>query len=196
VQASVRLGHAFHTRSYPEQLLGAVTCLEILLSDDQQATSFVQKEQRLRTLLGDALITHYGYTAIIHARHQYVHAGEAITSHILPLQAFGIALAALLVYAHLAQHHPTKTALLLYLDTIRQTRQLTALNPAIPPSALGDDLDAFRNAHPLPFLSYVDGCRTYEEEFAAGMHDREDRVYYDDNAHDRPLFTDDDDLVG
>jgi hypothetical protein len=45
-------------------------------------------------------------------------------------------------------------------------------------------------------LSYVDGCRTYEEEFAAGMHDREDRVYYDDNAHDRPLFTDDDDLVG
>lgn len=180
VQSSVRLATAIHATSYTEQLLGAVTTIEILLSGDEQ-TTFKMKETRLATLIGLENAKKYEFKQVLRARHSYVHSGEDITDRRLPLRAICAAIQTLLVYAQLAHKLKTKNALLHLLDIANLGGKLNSSNPGIPVNLDSVNLDLILDRHPLPFADFVEGVIEGDEDFNAGLYDRLDRVFgYDD----------------
>jgi hypothetical protein len=121
-QSSIRLSDALHLASPSARLLGAVTSIEILISN--HGDSYDLYLRRLAALLGDEAIEKYDAKSVLRARHLYVHKGEEIEGYSLPMNAIGLALSCLLRYSEIAQFSHNKTNLLEYLDFVNSGRKL------------------------------------------------------------------------
>jgi hypothetical protein len=180
IQASVRLATAIHAPTYTDQLLGAVTSIEILLSGDEQSPTFKMKQTRLETLIGKNNAEKYEFDQVLRARHAYVHKGEDTTDRRLPLQAICAALHTLLIYAQVAHKLKSKNALITMLDIINLGGKLTSSNPGIPINLDAVQLAPLYDEHPFPYADFVESALETDELYNAGMYDRADRVFDDD----------------
>ncbi len=165
IQSCLRLASAFYEASYTAQLLGAITSIEILLTGDEQGTSFDVKQRRLGVLLGNAFLEKYEFKKILQARHLYVHQGENETTRSQALMALGVAMYGLFIYAVVAQDIPKKDMLLTYLDAIQLTDKLAAfeLNPGF--QLTSHYLEQVRLQHTMPFLTYVDDVIAFDKDY-------------------------------
>jgi hypothetical protein len=115
-QATIRLAEVFHTLKPVNQLLGAVTALELLLGE--HGDSFDVLQRRAVALLGESFIKEVGLKEVLQHRHLYVHRGQTFEDRNIPLRGASIAAAALLKFADLASKVPDKMSLLNYLDFV------------------------------------------------------------------------------
>ncbi len=113
-QSAVRLTEALYVRPPAAQLLGAVTAIEILVSD--QIETYDQMRRRIAALLGREALDQYAVEGVLRARHRYVHQGDPGPARAMVPPAMGLALACLVRYAAAAPAFPDKGALLDYLD--------------------------------------------------------------------------------
>ncbi len=108
-QSAVRLAEALYVRTPAAQLLGAITAIEILVSDPIE--TYDQMRRRIGALLGREALDQYTVEGVLRARHRYVHQGDPEPARAMVPPAIGLALAALLRYAA-APAFPDKGALL------------------------------------------------------------------------------------
>lgn len=189
VQSCLRLATACHETSYTAQLLGAITSIEILLTGEDQGTSFDLKERRLGILLGQEFLQKYEFKQVLQARHVYVHRGEEQTTRQRALMAIGVALYALLIYTITAQDFDNKNTLLTYLDAVYLNDKLTKSGLNLGTQLISKHLEQVRLNHKLPFLEYVDKTLVFDKEYDAGLYDRFDRVFIDDEKMDGEAST-------
>lgn len=114
VESSIRLSDALHSPSAAGQLLGAVTSIEILISD--QGDSFETTKRRIVSLIGENAFNFYDGDRILNERHLYVHRGIEPSHGTLPTKGTGLALACILQYAQLVPKFSDRHALITYLD--------------------------------------------------------------------------------
>lgn len=181
-QACVRLASAILADSYTSQLLGAITCIELLLTNENQSTNFAKIENRLSTLIGTKLLEKYEFKNILGARHAYVHRGEEVDAREYPLQVTGIAICALLLYANVAHQFKRKDSFLTYLDMLDLKKDLESWEDRHASEINRDILDEFKCNLELPIFEFVDDTIEFDQEYNMGLYDRFDRVYSDDLA--------------
>jgi hypothetical protein len=112
--ASLRLASAVSSDTSASQILGAVTTLEIVLTNRSDAFDTVEK--RIRQLLTPDACNFFEVDRVLKQRHNYVHSGEEPAGNELPAKAIGLALTCLLQVARLACCFPNKETVLRYLD--------------------------------------------------------------------------------
>lgn len=122
VEAAIHLTGALHQVGLAAQLLGSVTALEILVSDE--ADSYVQLKRRLTALIGEAAFCSFEGEDVLKARHQYVHRGVEPKAPAIALHATGLALCCLLRYAEASSVCGSRTDLLAYLDFLAAGRRV------------------------------------------------------------------------
>jgi hypothetical protein len=149
-QSSIRLSDALHLASPSARLLGAVTSIEILISN--HGDSYDLNLRRLAALLGDEAIEKYDAKSVLRARHLYVHKGEEIEDYGLPMNAIGLALSSLLRYAEIAQFSQNKTALLEYLDFLNSGRKLSTNWSNAERTKFSEFIKHKQESHNFPFL--------------------------------------------
>ncbi len=118
-----RLAEAIHSPNRATRLLGAVTAIEILLSESGDTYDAIIR--RLVTLLGKPILEQFRVKELLHSRHLYVHKGEEpqISSNI-DLNAIGLALNTIFKYSHLALQFSTKQAIIDYLELIDKAHHI------------------------------------------------------------------------
>lgn len=118
LSASVcRLSDAIHSPNTATQLLGAVTAIEILLSESGDSYDDIIK--RLAALLGKQALDSFSVQEIFQARHLYVHKGEEpemLSS--IGSKSIGLALNVIFRYSDLALQFSTKQYIIDYLGLI------------------------------------------------------------------------------
>ena len=124
-QSVVRFSDAVHSVTFSSQLLGAVIAIEILLAS--QLDKYDTLKQRLSILLGIKTIDQYLLAPVFQARHLYVHQGEEVNSPDISFKAVALALEAILQYAKMVAHFPSKEKLLEYLDFVYQGDNLSGI---------------------------------------------------------------------
>jgi hypothetical protein len=179
-QACVRLASAILADSYTPQLLGAITCIELLLTNESQSTRFAKIESRLSTLIGANLLEKYEFENILRARHAYVHRGEVVEARKYPLQVIGIAICALLLCANVAHRFKRKDSFLAYLDMLGLKEKLNGWGDNQASEINHEILDEFKSNLELPIFEFVDYTIEFDHEYDTGLYDRSDRIYSDD----------------
>lgn len=114
IQSSVRLTEAIHSPKLSTKLLGAVTAIEILLTD--QPTDYKTIKNRISALLGSDLSNQYNVEIILKTRHEYVHEGKEVLNEKTPVNAVALALSCILAYLDIVKLFSVKSSLLTYLD--------------------------------------------------------------------------------
>lgn len=140
IQSSIRLSDAIHSYSLSNQLLGAVTSIEILLS--YQVESFSLLTQRTKTLVGKRYNDIFDIESVFKARHLFVHRGQEINSHQIASKSIGLAIACLLFYSNHAKQFPDKTRLIDYLDFLSKGSKLISF---FTPSEFKNYKSLFKN---------------------------------------------------
>ena len=113
-ESSIRLFESLHNPSESTQLLGAVTAIDILLSDS--GDTFDTIKRRIISLVGNQCYQYYNAESVLKERHLYVHQGIEPSHKVIPLSSSGLGLACLLRFAEIAKIFPSKVSLLNYLD--------------------------------------------------------------------------------
>jgi len=114
IESSIRLSDALHSPTAAGQLLGAVTSIEILISN--QGDSFETTKRRIVSLIGENAFNFYDGDRILNERHLYVHRGIEPSHGTLPTKGTGFALSCILQYAQLVPNFSDRHALITYLD--------------------------------------------------------------------------------
>ena len=148
VEASLNLGIAVHATMPEGRLLGAVTAIEILLSDD--FGRFETTKRRLQVIVGQRATQAFKADEVLKSRHAYVHRGQAIADPELPLFAVKLALTCLFRVAETAVRFRSRSEMLDYLEFAAGSSRVFWTN---------DEKDALKKIirHPtdpisLPFL--------------------------------------------
>lgn len=121
-QSLLTLSEALHAASPATQLLGAVTSIEILLSDIGNPYEIIHR--RLASLAGDITVDNYDAEDVFKARHRFVHKGEKLDDEILSIKAIALGLSCLLNFANAAQSFNSKVELVQYLDFIFVSKKM------------------------------------------------------------------------
>jgi len=116
-ESAIRLSDALHVTTGADQLLGAVTAIEILLAN--QGDSFETIGRRIETLIGPNAYKDFQTEMVLKARHLYVHQGIDPVDRALTLKSTGLSLYCLLTCAEAAARFKSKPSFLSYLDFIR-----------------------------------------------------------------------------
>lgn len=118
LSASVsRLSDTIYSPDLGTRLLGAVTAIEILLSES--GDSYQDIIRRLTALLGKPVLESFGVREIFEARHLYVHKGEE-PKRFSPIgsESIGLALNTIFKYSDLALQFSAKQPILDYLELV------------------------------------------------------------------------------
>lgn len=178
-QACVRLANAIFSNSYTEQLLGAITCIELLLTNENQATGYANINRRLAMLVGENVLEKYEFEKLLNARHSYVHRGEEVQVRKYPLQIISIAIYALLLYANVANQFKRKDSLLTYLDILYLSERLEGLGENQNYEIADNLLKQLRKDDKPLIFKFVDDAIEFDLESEMGLYDRYDRVFVD-----------------
>lgn len=122
IESSIRLSDAIHSPSAAGQLLGTVTSIEILITN--QGDSFETTKRRIMTIVGQNAFDFYEAEQILNERHLYVHRGAEPSHGKLPTKATGLALSCILQYSMLAPRFSDRNALITYLDFVHLGRRM------------------------------------------------------------------------
>ena len=152
-QASIRLSDAIHGISLSSKLLGAVTSIEILLSN--QPDKYNSLSNRLTSLLGFESYIKNVIDNVFFARHNYVHKGKEVEDIMLPLKAIGLALNCLLRYAEIASMFSNKEELIIYLDYLHSKDKLTNCWDKLHPTTSQIIQEHERNIFNFPFWNHI-----------------------------------------
>jgi hypothetical protein len=150
-QAAVRLADAVHSNTLATQLLGAVTALEILVAADS-SDSYEMARARIAALLGAPYAEKLHVSAVLSARHRYVHRGEEPTDLRLARNAIAIALLALLRYGKAASQFAGRNALIQYLDFVVKAATVRVQFSREEAVALEAVMKLDRSVMPTPFF--------------------------------------------
>ena len=112
-QAAIRLSDSLHDASIAGQLLGAVTSMEILLTEQD---GFDVLERRIARLVGLREFEFFGGKQLLKDRHLYVHQGIEPIQDNLRKSSSALALLCLLRFAELTHCFDSKPDILAYLD--------------------------------------------------------------------------------
>lgn len=124
-ESAIRLSDALHVIKGAEQLLGSVTAIEILLSDQPERFDVIKN--RIETLINSQAYSVFETEKVLKARHSYVHQGLIGPDiQALALKATGLSLCCLLTYAEAAPRFTSKSSFLAYLDFIRLGQRATS----------------------------------------------------------------------
>ncbi|ABX04081.1 MAG TPA: hypothetical protein DEF47_00970 [Herpetosiphon sp.] len=176
-QAVARLYKAIMATTYTDQLLGAITTLEILLTNDHSRTPYKKIKERIRTILGSELTTRYALETVFESRNHYVHRGTDLVERTIPLQAVGLAIATILRYADACIDYKTKDQLLNDLDRRLQTTRTNTSRQ----KQLYYLLD---QPYSIALFKYIDKTLEFDCEFNKGLYDRTDRIFEPENSFD------------
>jgi hypothetical protein len=149
-QSAIRLADALHFASASARLLGAVTSIEILISN--HGDSYDSNLQRLSALLGEGAIIQYNAKSVLRARHLYVHKGEEIEDYDLPMKAIGLALSCLLRYAEATRFFKDKDSLVEYLDFVYHGQRLSDNWNDAERKAFSELVKHNQKSHDFPFI--------------------------------------------
>lgn len=178
-QAVARLYKAILATTYTDQLLGAITTLEMLLTNDHTRTPYKKIKERIKTILGIELTTRYSLETIFESRNHYVHRGTDLVERTIPLQAIGLAIATILRYADACIGYKTKDLLLSDLDRrLRTTRTNTSQQKQL--------YYLLDQPYSLPLFKYIDQTLEFDCEFNEGLYDRTDRIFEPENPFEDP----------
>ncbi|WP_110515687.1 hypothetical protein [Herpetosiphon llansteffanensis] len=169
-QAVARLYKSIMATTYTDQLLGAITALEILLTNDHRRTPYKKIKERVRTILGIELTDHYALERVFESRNNYVHRGTDLVERTIPLQALGLAVATLLRYADACIGYTTKDLLLSDIDRRLQKNRTNTSQQ----EQLHHLIDQPYN---IPLFNYIDQTLEFDCEFKEGLYDRSDRIF-------------------
>lgn len=153
VQSSIRLSDAIHSITLSAQLLGAVTSVEILISE--QGDSYETTKRRLIALLGENYIIKYDVERILKSRHLYVHCGEEVQGDDISPKAIALALSCLLRYSESASLFRDKLTFIKYLDFIYNADMLSDNWNKKERLALDKIVKHNRKGHEFLFLKYI-----------------------------------------
>jgi hypothetical protein len=145
------LSDALQLASPTACLLGAVTSIEILLSNPKEKYDAIS--QRLSALLGEDAITQYDAESVLNARHSYVHGGKVIEDYNIPMKAICLALSCLLRYAEVAHSFKSKKDLLYYLDFVSAGMRLSSIWNEAEKKVFNEMLKHKQKSHVFLFLS-------------------------------------------
>lgn len=123
-ESAIRLSNALHASIGADQLLGSVTAIEILLTD--QPERFEVIKNRIETLINPHVYGYFKTEMVLKARNSYVHQGIDPYDRTLVLKSTGLALCCLLTYAEAAVRFKSKSSFLAYLDFIRLGQKTTS----------------------------------------------------------------------
>lgn len=116
IQSSVRLMEAVHSPKFSTMLLGAVTAIEMLITD--QPTDYKIIKNRITTLVGKHLSSLYDLEKIMETRHEYVHKGKEVSDDKIATKALALALSCILAYSDIVTSFKLKSDLLSYFDFV------------------------------------------------------------------------------
>ncbi|MEP6879489.1 MAG: hypothetical protein ABI865_11625 [Nitrosospira sp.] len=116
-ESAIRLSDALHVTTRADQLLGSVTAIEIMLTDQPERFELIKN--RIETLIGAPAYEHFKTEMVLKARNSYVHQGINLDDRALVLKSTGLSLCCLLTYAEAAARFNSKSSFLSYLDFIR-----------------------------------------------------------------------------
>ena len=122
-EATLTLGIAVHSEMPERRLLGAVTAMEILLSDD--LGRYETTERHLEILVGEKSRHSFRAKEVFRSRHAYVHRGQRISDPTLPLAATRLALLCLVRFAQCAPRFRSRTEMMDYLDMTSKTQSIS-----------------------------------------------------------------------
>ncbi|PAD73244.1 hypothetical protein CHH67_20355 [Paenibacillus campinasensis] len=121
----LRLSSAIHSLDYSSQILGCVTAIEILFSEQGDGFGLIKK--RVRALVGQ-MYDSLSVEEVFNARHLFVHKGTSIDDQSIALKAIKLAIEVLIYYSKSTQKGITsKKQMSEYLDVI-YTANKYALN--------------------------------------------------------------------
>ncbi len=123
-ESAIRLSDALHVIKGAEQLLGSVTAIEILLTDQPERFDVIKN--RIETLINPQAYSDFETEKVLKARHSYVHQGLSPDIQALALKSTGLSLCCLLTYAEAAPRFTSKSSFLAYLDFIRLGQKATS----------------------------------------------------------------------
>jgi len=149
-QASIRLWDAVQSVTASAQLLGAVTSMEILLSN--QEGNYETTKRRLGALIGETTFGRFDADKVFDLRHWYVHQGKPVENQRTALKAIGLALSCLLRYAEAALIFPSKSAVLQYLDFVHKADYLVRGWKAPEREAFQTLMKHVRKGHKFAFI--------------------------------------------
>lgn len=112
--ASVRLSDAIHCSKEADQILGAVTAIEILITN--QGDSYDTLKKRIAALVGQDAFDFFEAENVLYERNRYVHQGIEPAHGALPIKATALALSCILRYAEMAPKFNSKPSIVTCLD--------------------------------------------------------------------------------
>ncbi len=124
-QAVIRLADAIMSIEGSSQLLGAVTAIEMLLT--QSNDKYESNGRRLGALLGKEVLETLDADGVFHSRHMYVHRGLKPERSDVAHRAIMLSMLAIFRYAYLAYEFNQKTALVDYLDFVSLSDRLVSI---------------------------------------------------------------------
>ena len=152
-----RLSDAIHSPNIATQLLGAVTAIEILLSEP--GDSYDDIVRRLSALLGKQALDTFAVQEIFQARHLYVHKGEEPEMFSsIGSKSIGLALNTIFRYSDLALQFSTKQYIIDYLGLIDKAYRI---QEDLGSQALAKILRHTPNYKVPPFLQIKFGNHTF-----------------------------------
>lgn len=116
-ESAIRLSDALHASAEADQLLGSVTAIEILLTEQPERFDVIKN--RVETLINRHAYSYFETELVLKARNSYVHQGIDPDDRTLALKSTGLSLCCLLTYAEAAARFKSKSSFLSYLDFIR-----------------------------------------------------------------------------
>jgi hypothetical protein len=162
-QSAIRLSDSLHTVTESSRLLGSVTSIEILITE--QGDSYETLHRRMIALLGTDAVGAFDAETVLQARHAYVHRGNEPANFQVSLNAIGLAISCLLRSAEAASSFVTKPHFLDYLDLVHTADRVAS--HAEEGTALVSTqafLKHNRSKYELPFLAMVMDAGVTESE--------------------------------
>jgi hypothetical protein len=150
MQSAIRLGNALHTAITATHLLGAVTTIEMMLSE--QGEKYDTNKTRLTALLGAETLEHFDYDSVIRSRHLYVHNGIEPEDYKTSRNAVALAMSCLLMYAKITFIFKTKKDILEYLDLVYRLDSYFNIHDEKNLHVLNSFMKHQREEFNLPFL--------------------------------------------
>lgn len=150
-EASVTLSSAVHSPALSSQVLGAITAIEILVSE--QGDSYDTIRGRLSALLGTECTAAHQVEEILNTRHLYVHRGEEAEDSTVAVRAVSLGLSSLFRYAMAAPRFSSKRHLVEYLDLLTQADRFAQSWTENENSAFSGLLRHEREGFTFPFVS-------------------------------------------
>jgi len=122
-KACICLINSFNLPDITSHILGAITSIEILLTEQPDRYSILQK--RLESLIGKESIERYEMEKVFKARNSYIHRGEDIDDYEISLKALALAMSSILTFSNAAYRFESKSSFIAYLDFLVASKKVS-----------------------------------------------------------------------